>query len=82
MGAGHHLFIDFGSGKGRALLLASELPFKKIVGIEFSPPLHEIARANWRNYLSATQRCKAVELLCLDVVEYAIPPEPAVMCLK
>lgn len=30
------VFIDFGSGKGRALLMASEYPFKKIIGIEFS----------------------------------------------
>ncbi|MFZ0635589.1 MAG: class I SAM-dependent methyltransferase, partial [Candidatus Acidiferrales bacterium] len=37
-------FVDFGSGKGRVLLMASEVPFKKIVGIEFSPELHAIAR--------------------------------------
>jgi hypothetical protein len=27
-------FVDMGSGKGRALLVASELPFAKIVGVE------------------------------------------------
>src|SRR5215475_14101173 len=31
-----YTFIDFGSGKGRALLLASEFPFKEIVGVEFA----------------------------------------------
>ena len=35
-----YTFIDFGSGKGRALLLASEFPFKRIIGLEFSPELH------------------------------------------
>ena len=29
-------FIDMGSGKGRALLVASEFPFAKIVGVEIS----------------------------------------------
>src|SRR5262245_61303392 len=28
-------FVDFGAGKGRALLLASEYPFAKIIGVEF-----------------------------------------------
>jgi hypothetical protein len=29
-------FIDFGSGKGRVLLIAAGLPFRAVVGIEFS----------------------------------------------
>ena len=36
-----YTFVDFGSGKGRALLLASEYPFKRILGLEFSPELTE-----------------------------------------
>jgi SAM-dependent methyltransferase len=75
---GQSVFIDFGSGKGRALLLASEFPFEKIVGVEFSPQLHGIAEANCRKYRSATQKCKTIELLCIDAVEYDIPPKPAV----
>jgi hypothetical protein len=39
-------FIDFGSGKGRVLLIAAGLPFKAVVGIEFSRELHEIAVQN------------------------------------
>jgi SAM-dependent methyltransferase len=39
-------FIDFGSGKGRALLIAAGFPFKEVVGIEFSRELHEIAKKN------------------------------------
>src|ERR1700688_3075147 len=48
-------FIDFGSGKGRALLLASEYPFRRIVGLEFSPELHLTAEENIARYTSATQ---------------------------
>lgn len=39
-------FIDLGCGKGRPLLVASEFPFRDIVGVDFSPHLVEIARAN------------------------------------
>ena len=52
------VFIDFGSGKGRALLLASEYPFKKIIGIEFSPQLNAIAKRNIALYASGTQKCR------------------------
>jgi SAM-dependent methyltransferase len=39
-------FVDLGCGKGRALLVASEFPFRDILGIELSAPLAEIARRN------------------------------------
>ena len=32
-------FLDFGSGKGRVLLIACQLPFKSVIGIEFSQDL-------------------------------------------
>jgi SAM-dependent methyltransferase len=72
------VFVDFGSGKGRALLMASEYPFKRLVGVEFARELHEAARENVRRYRSATQRCRQFELHCLDAVEYEVPREPTV----
>src|SRR5580704_15196620 len=36
-------FMDAGSGKGRVLLLASSLPFRRILGVEIVPELHEVA---------------------------------------
>lgn len=56
-------FIDFGSGKGRALLLASDFPFKRILGLEFSPELHQAAEGNIRRYSSATQKCRDIQSL-------------------
>ena len=41
-----YVFIDIGSGMGRALLMASEFPFKQLVGIELSPTFHQIAQQN------------------------------------
>jgi SAM-dependent methyltransferase len=77
----HHedyVFVDFGSGKGRALLLASEWPFQKIIGIEFSPDLHRIAEQNVRNFQSDRQRCRNIEPVCADATSYALPSVPLV----
>ncbi len=40
------LFIDYGSGKGAAIIHAKELGFKRTIGIEFAQELHEIAQEN------------------------------------
>src|SRR5262249_24639122 len=37
------VFVDYGSGKGRVVLLASHYNFKEIIGIEYARELHEIA---------------------------------------
>jgi SAM-dependent methyltransferase len=71
-------FIDFGSGMGRALLLASELPFKKIVGVEFSRRLHRTAMENLCKYKSESQKCLDIESICMDATQYQIPREKAV----
>ena len=39
-------FVDLGCGKGRALLVASELPFREVVGVELDPELCAVAAAN------------------------------------
>lgn len=75
------IFVDFGSGKGRVLLMASDYPFKKIIGIEFSPRLHHVALKNIDIYKSSTQRCNEFELLCQDVMTYQIPSENTVFYL-
>lgn len=48
-------FIDLGCGKGRTLLVASVLGFKRIIGVEFARELVLIARENLskRNVLNA-----------------------------
>lgn len=40
------VFIDFGSGKGKALLMAHELGFEKLIGVEFAQILVEQSRRN------------------------------------
>ena len=74
-------FVDMGSGKGRALLVASEFAFAKIVGIELSAHLHRTAEENIKRYSPASQQCTAFELHCMNVVDYAYGPEPLVLFL-
>ena len=71
-------FIDLGSGKGRALLMASERPFKKITGIEFSSELNAVAQKNIASYKNLDQKCRQIELICLDAALFIPPPEPIV----
>lgn len=73
------VFIDFGSGKGRALLLAAGFGFKRIVGIEYCDDLNRIARQNLLRYPDACKLCKDIDLVCMDAAEYHLPNEPLVL---
>jgi SAM-dependent methyltransferase len=73
-------FVDVGAGKGRTLLLASELPFRRIVGVEFSPELVSTAQANVAHWLRGGRaRCREIEVVCDDAVGYQPPDDPLVV---
>lgn len=74
-------FIDLGSGKGRTLLMASDYPFHRIIGVELLPELHKAALDNLRLYKSESQKCFALEANCSDATEFAFPGEPLVIYL-
>ena len=74
-----YTFVDFGCGKGRVLLLASEFPFRKIIGLEFAPQFVEIARRNLQNYRGNRQKCSNIEVIAGDATEYELPPERQVL---
>jgi len=74
-------FVDLGSGKGRTLLMASEYPLRRIVGVELIEELHRAAEENIRAYRSATQRCAHVESVLGDAREFELPEEPLVLYL-
>jgi hypothetical protein len=75
------VFIDLGSGKGRTLLMASDYPFRRILGVELLPALHEIAQENLSKYHSEKQKCFALESVWGDAVQFAFPVEPTVLYL-
>ena len=74
-------FVDLGSGKGRTLLMASEYPFRRIVGVELIAELHRAAEENIRAYHSTTQRCKQIEAVCADACEFVLRETPLVLYL-
>jgi hypothetical protein len=73
-------FIDFGAGKGRAMLLAAQYAFGRIVGIEYSKELVGIARKNVNSYTGrcATER-KLIEVLWQDVTDFQLPNSPLIL---
>jgi hypothetical protein len=75
------VFIDLGSGKGRTLLMASDYPFRRIVGVELLPVLHQAAQENLSKYRDESQKCFALESICGDATEFVFPAEPTVLYL-
>jgi SAM-dependent methyltransferase len=74
-------FIDLGSGKGRALLMAADYPFRRVLGVELLPELHAIAQENIAKYKGAQQKCFDIQTLCMDAREFLLPPEPILLYL-
>jgi hypothetical protein len=72
------VFIDFGSGKGRPLLLATQFPFKRIIGVEFSQHLHRTAEENIRQFPISDYDGQIVESICMDATEFELPKDPLV----
>jgi SAM-dependent methyltransferase len=75
-------FIDFGSGKGRTLLLASEFPFKRIIGVEFCPELNQVARENVLRHPASLAKREQIEIVDGDATQYDIPDDPLVIFLN
>jgi len=77
-----YTFIDFGAGKGRAVMLAAERAFQAAIGVEIHPGLAEIARVNlekWGEKWSGA-RCPA-SIRCQDATAFEFPSGPCVVYL-
>jgi SAM-dependent methyltransferase len=68
------VFLDYGSGKGRVVYQAARYPFARVIGVEISPELSEIARKNLEQQ-SPKLRCKNVRIVTADAAEYAVPDD-------
>jgi predicted RNA methylase len=76
------VFIDIGSGKGRAVLVAAvDYRFGRVIGVELTQELHETAE---RNMAAAAGKIRAgkVELVRSDVREYQIPDDVTVVYMN
>ena len=76
------MFIDIGAGMGRAVLLASGMPFKRVVGVEMHPALARMARRNVAVWKKAGRvQCGRVRIVEGDAAEFAFPDGPCVVFL-
>ncbi|MDA1016273.1 MAG: class I SAM-dependent methyltransferase [Planctomycetota bacterium] len=68
------VFIDYGCGMGRAVCLAATYPFRRVIGVERSDSLSQIARDNIRR-ASSKLRCDDVTIATEDARKYEVPTD-------
>jgi len=72
------VFVDYGSGKGRVLVMAAEYAFRKVIGVDFSVPLNKIAQENVNHAIPAV-RCKDIEIVQADATQWPLPHDCTVL---
>jgi SAM-dependent methyltransferase len=83
----HYTFVDIGAGKGRAILVASELPFKQVIGVELNPAMADIAQRNVDHWIEIRKADPTsaphapVRLVEQDALEFEFPKTPSVAFL-
>jgi SAM-dependent methyltransferase len=74
------VFVDVGSGMGRAVLMAARRPFKRVIGIERSAGLNEVAQGIVdRNRHRLV--CPEIDLVTVDALEWEVPDDVTVVYL-
>lgn len=74
-------FVDLGCGKGRALLVASEFPFRDILGVELSAPLARVARRNAALIARRFPQRPAISIAVADASTFPLPAGNLVLFL-
>lgn len=74
------VFIDYGCGKGRAVLEAAHFPFARVIGVEFAPELVEIAERNRAIMAARGALAAPVEFVCMDAGRYEPPTDIDLVC--
>jgi hypothetical protein len=75
---GEDVFLDYGAGRGRAVVLAAMSPFRRVVGVEIDPDLAEAARNNVRQ-ASRRLRCAEVGIVTADAAGFGCPDDATVL---
>lgn len=71
-------FVDIGAGMGRAVLLAGEMQFKEVVGVELNRTLAKIAEKNLARWIELARARTKLSILNQDVLEFEWPEGPCV----
>lgn len=74
-----HVFIDYGCGKGRIVLLAAAKPFARAIGVEYSALLTSIAQTNARRFAEAGGAKVTPEFWQGNAADY-VPPAGPLFC--
>jgi SAM-dependent methyltransferase len=74
------VFVDIGSGKGLAVLVAAQLPYRRVIGVELAADLTRVAERNVER-IGAHVRCQQIELVTADALEWEIPADASVVFL-
>lgn len=74
-----YAFVDYGSGKGRALFMAAFFPFARIIGVELAADLTGKARRNVEQFRKRTGQPDRFELVQENATTYEPPAGPAVL---
>jgi len=77
-----YTFVDVGAGKGRALLLAAELPFRKVIGVELNEALARIARKNITLWKHLARSRAIIRVMHEDAAEFRWPRTPLLVYLN
>ena len=72
------VFFDYGAGKGRAMIIAATMPFKKVAGIEVSEDLIKIAKTNVTK-ASKYLKCKNIEFYYQDVTGFDLIKDASIL---
>ena len=67
-----YFFVDYGSGLGNVLFIATIFPFKRIMGVEISQKLHAEAKMNIAEYQDNRRESK-IECYSIDARDFEIP---------
>jgi SAM-dependent methyltransferase len=68
-----YTLLDFGCGKGRAAIVASEFPFRQVIGVELSPALAARAQANVAIIANRFPERPGITILNANVLEFRLP---------
>jgi cyclopropane fatty-acyl-phospholipid synthase-like methyltransferase len=72
------VFVEYGCGKGGILALAAAQPYRKIIGVEISPPLCRDAELNVKRS-RLKRRCSAIEILPANATAFEVPDDATVL---
>ncbi len=74
-------FVDLGCGKGRAVLLAAELPFRKVIGVELVDELATIAENNAARWDKVGNAKARIRVMRQDAMKFLWPRAPLLVYL-